>query len=233
MKKFIWIALLCFSFFSFATGYKVVYKIYVSGSKNPIIETTIMCDNWMTISIDKNRFYLFKKGKRKGYIVDNKKKKAIEYDFNKNRNFFDSFIAMYGITTNDGSLIFPQLIFKKTTKTGTVNKIKARKYDLPGNYLHSKSVAWFAENRLRVDGKVFANYLSFFTANPQLLEQASHLNSFPLRIKTVLNNGFVSDVNLRILYKIEKIKCKKKDFQLPPNYRIIKAKPEGLTAAEM
>ena len=231
MKKVLFFILLCFNFYSFASGYRVVYKIYLSEKEKPILETTIMCDNWMTISIDKNRYYLFTKGK--GYIVNTKEKKAIEYDFNKNRNFFDSFIAMYGITTNDGSLIFPQLIFKKTKKTGVVNKVKARKYQLPGNYLHSKSVAWFAENRLRIDGKVFAKYLSFFTTSSQLLKQASQLTSFPLRIKTVLNNGFVSDVNLRILYKIEKIKCKKKDFQLPPDYRIIKAKPQGLTAAEM
>ena len=231
MKKFIWIVFLCFSLSSFATGYKVSYKIYVSGNNKPIIETTIMCDNWMTISVDKNRYYLFKKNK--GYIVNTKEKKAIEYDFNKNRNFFNSFIAIYGITTNDGSLIFPQLIFKKTKKTGVINKVKARKYQLPGNYLHSNSVAWFAENRLGIDGKVFAKYLSFFTTNSELLKQASQLTSFPLRIKTVLNNGFISDVNLRILYKIEKIKCKKKEYQLPSDYKIIKAKPQGLTAAEM
>lgn len=230
MKKLIFVLLICFPFLSFGKGYKITYKIFLSGNNNPFIETTVMCDKWMTISIDKNRFYLFQN--HKGYIVDKKNKKAIEYDFNKNRPFFAAFIANYGITTTDGSIVFPQLIFKKTKTTGKINKITARKYDLPGNYLNSKSSAWFAEKKLRYNGKLFAKYLSFFSNSQRLLQQAEALNSFPLKIETVLQGGIVADKNTRILEKIEEINCKK-EFKIPNDYKIIKAKPQGLPVAEM
>ena len=230
MKRLLVLFLICFPVLSFSKGYKIVYQVLLSGDNKPVIETTIMCDKWMTISIDKNRFYLFKD--YKGYIVDKKNKKAIEYDFNKNRPFFAAFVANYGITTTDGSIVFPQLIFKKTKKTGKVNKILARKYDLPGNYLNSKSAAWFAEKKLRYNGKLFAKYLSFFSNSRRLLKQASELNSFPLKIETILQGGIVADKNTRILKKIEEINCKK-EFKIPNNYKIIKAKPQGLPVAEM
>ncbi len=230
MKRLLVLFLICFPVLSFSKGYKIVYQVLLSGDNKPVIETTIMCDKWMTISIDKNRFYLFKD--YKGYIVDKKNKKAIEYDFNKNRPFFAAFVANYGITTTDGSIVFPQLIFKKTKKTGKVNKILARKYDLPGNYLNSKSAAWFAEKKLRYNGKLFAKYLSFFSNSQRLLQQAEELNSFPLKIETVLQGGIVADKNTRILEKIEEINCKK-EFKIPKDYKIVKAKPQGLPVAEM
>ncbi|BBB32265.1 hypothetical protein TTHT_0693 [Thermotomaculum hydrothermale] len=231
MKKAVFILFLCFSLLSFGKGYKITYKIYLSGSDKPYIETTIMCEKWMKISIDKNRYYLFQN--YKGYIVDEKNKKAIEYDFNKNKPFFAAFVANYGITTTDGNIVFPQLIFKKTKKTIKVNKILARKYELPGNYLNSKSTAWFAENKLRYNGTLFAKYLSFFTNSKRLLNQAKNLNSFPLRIETVLQGGIVKDSNIRVLDKIEEINCPNKSFKIPSDFKIIKAKPQGLPVAEM
>ncbi len=230
MKKSLIILLLGVTFLSFARGYKITYRVFLSGNNKPYIETTIMCDKWMTISIDKNRYYLFKN--YKGYIVDKKNKKAIEYDFNKNKPFFAAFVANYGITTTDGNIVFPQLIFKKTKKTGKINKIAARKYELPGNYLNSKSAAWFSEKKLRYNGKLFAKYLSFFSNSKKLLQQASALNSFPLKIETVLQGGIVTDKNTRVLDRIEEINCKK-EFKIPKDYKIIKAKPQGLPLAEM
>ncbi len=231
MKKTILVLLLCFPLLVFGKGYKITYKIYLSGSNNSYTETTVMCEKWMTISIDKNRFYLFQN--KKGYIVDRKNKKAIEYDFNKNRPFFAAFVANYGISTTDGNIVFPQLIFKKTQKTGKVNKISARKYELPGNYLNSKSSAWFAENKLRYNGRLFAKYLSFFTGNQRLLKQAENLNSFPLKIETVLQGGITKDKNVRVLEKIEEINCKNELFKIPEDFKIVKVKPQGLPVAEM
>ncbi len=231
MKKTILLLIIFFPFLLFANGYKITYKIYLSGSKEPYIETTTMCDKWMKISIDENKYYLFQNNK--GYLVYTKEKKAIEYDFTKNRPFFEAFVANYGITTTDGSIVFPQLIFKKTTKTTTINKLPARKYELPGNYLNSKSSAWFSEKPLRFGGKLFAKYLSFFTNSQRLLKQAEELNSFPLKIETILQGGITRDTNIRILQKIEEINCGKKIFKLPEDYKIIKAKPQGLPVAEM
>jgi len=231
MKKIILALLLCFSATLFAGGYKITYKVYLSGSDNTYSEVTTICDNWMTITIDQNRFYLFQN--KKGYIVDKKNKKAIEYDFYKNRPFFAAFVANYGITTTDGNIVFPQFIFKKTREKGNINKIHAIKYQLPGDYLNSKSTAWFAENKMRYDGKLFAKYLSFFTENKRLIDEAKKLNSLPLKIETVLQGGITKDKNVRVLQKIEEINCTEKNFKIPENFKIIKVKPQGLPTAEM
>ncbi len=231
MKKTLIFLFLTLSFFSFARGYKITYKVFLSGDDKPVIETTTLCNKWMTISIDKNRFYLFQN--YKGYIVDKKHKKAIEYDFNKNRPFFSAFIAIYGVSTTDGNIVFPQLIFKKTKKTGKIHKILARKYELPGNYLHSRSTAWFSEKKLRYNGELFAKYLSFFSNSKRLLDEARTLKSFPLKIETLLKAGITEDKNTRILEKIEEFNCTSKEFKFPKGFKIIKAKPQGLPVAEM
>ncbi len=232
MKRFFFFLLLITTSLSvFSKGYRITYKIYVNGTKNPYIETTILCDNYLKISIDKNRFYLFLHNK--GYIINLKKKTAIEYSFSKNIPFFSAFVSFYGISTNDGSIVFPQLIFKKTRKIGRINKIPCRKYELPGNYLNSKSVAWFAEKKLRYNGELFSRYLSFFTTSKLLLDQAKKLNSFPLEIETTINNGIVSTTNVRVLDKIEEISCNKKGIEFLKNLKITKAKPSGLPAKDM
>ncbi len=232
MKKIIsGIFILLFSALAFSKGYKITYKVYVSGSDKPFTEEITLCDNWLIISIDKDRYYLFQN--KKGYLVNKKKKTAVEYDLIRNMPFFSAFIAPYGITTNDGTIIFPQLIFKKTKKTAKINKLLCRKYELPGNYLNSKSIAWFSEKKLRYDGKVFAKYLSFFTTSRSLIEQAKRLNSLPVKLETFLEGGLVKDANIRVLDKIREINCVKDRISLPKDYKIIKAKPQGIPAAAM
>jgi len=232
MKKiFAGIFLLLLATSVFAKGYKITYKVYVSGNDKPFTEEITLCDNWMIISIDKDRYYLFQD--KKGYLVNKKNKTAVEYSLTNNMPFFSAFVAPYGITTTDGTIIFPQLIFKKTKKTAEINKLLCRKYELPGNYLNSKSFAWFSEKKLRYDGKIFAKYLSFFTTSRSLVEQAKKLNSLPLKLETFLEGGLVKEANIRVLDNVKEINCVKDKISLPKDYKIIKAKPQGLPAAAM
>ncbi len=232
MKKVI-LAILGFTFLfpAFANGYRIVYSVSVSGAKQPYNEVITLCDNYMTITIDENKFYLFQNGK--GYIVDKKSKKAIEYSMSKNRAFFNAFVSPYGITTKDGSLVFPQLVFKKTKKVEKIGNYVCRKYELPGNFLNSQSKAWFSEKKLRFGGKVFAKYLSFFTKNPFFLEKAENLNSIPIKIEIMVNTGYERVKNVKVLKSVKEINCKAETFSIPKNYKIIKAEPDKIPLAEM
>ncbi len=212
-----------------ADGFRVIYSVKVnSGSTFGYREVTTVCGNLMRIEVSPDTYLIFNRKAGKAWKVNPKGRTAILYSFHDNQPFYQQFLMPYGLMDDNGQLIFPGVIFKRTGNRKVVGGIACFEAKLPGEFMNSTTTVWLPEKAEGDEGQRFSQYMSFFTGDDDFLDQIRHTNGFPRLIVSSLRLTGALTVNRRFLVSIEKCTCKPEFFRIPNGIKVRKAVPNGI-----
>jgi len=212
-----------------ADGFEATYAVEViSGSSHEYQEVITVCEDYMRIQLSSGRFLLFDRKKRLAWNVDTAVHEAVEYSFSDNQPFYLQFLMAYGLMDDNGQLIFPRVVFKRTGNRKVVQGLACFEAKLPGEFMNSTTTVWMPEKAVKQGGDRFFHFMSFFTGNDDFLDLIGHTTGFPRQItsKVRLNSGVT--VNKKKLVQIRNVTCKAVSFTLPKGVKVRKAPPSGI-----
>ncbi len=224
----LWCFAVVMSAFS-ADGYQATYSVKVTGgSSYEYQEVITVCGDSMRIQLSSDRFFIFDNQKKVAWKVNVKSGEVTEYSFGDNQPFYQQFVAAYGLMDNNGHLIFPQVIFKRTGSRKVVKGVACFEAKLPGEFMNSTTTVWMPEKAGPEGGDRFYRFMSFFTENDDFLDMVHHVNGFPRQIVSRIRLNSRAVVNTQVLTQMKTISCDPVLFALPKGIKVRKAAPSGI-----
>jgi hypothetical protein len=212
-----------------ADGFQATYSVKVtSGSSYEYNKVITVCGDAMRIQLSSDRFFIFDRQKKVAWKVNVKSKEAITYSFDDNQPFYHQFLMPYGLMDNNGQLIFPQVIFKRTGNRKVVQGVPCFEAKLPGEFMNSTTTVWLPEKAENDGSNRFFQFMSFFTGNEEFLDLMHHGTGFPRRIVSRIRLNSSVSVNTQVLTQIKDVSCDPVLFALPKGIKVRKAAPSGI-----
>lgn len=214
-------------------GLRVEYAVEISGSDAvSASETYTVCGDRLRIDTVGGGYILIDRSEQAAWMVDPTRATAICFPLARNRAFFNQFLVPFGIVTEAGSLLFPDMIFKRTAVRETIGGIEAEQCRLPGQFLNSSVTAWIPVTPQEINGDQVAELFSFFAPEPKLLAQMRNLKGFPVKIHTTVNlNGLKSTIS-KTLKSVRQLDCRQLRMELEDGISIQLASPTGVPLAD-
>lgn len=214
-------------------GLRLEYAVDISGSDAVLSsETFTICGDRLRIDTVGGGYILIDRSEQTAWMVDPTRASAIRFPVARNQAFFNQFLVPFGIVTESGSLLFPDMIFKRTGVRETINGMAAEQCRLPGQFLNSSVTAWVPLSQQEVSGDQVAELFSFFAAAPKLLAQMRNLKGFPVKIQTTVNlNGLKSTI-IKTLKSVQQPDCSQLRMTLEDGITIELASPTGVPLAD-
>ncbi len=202
-------------------GYHAIWEIDVKGSKDkPIREEVTICGSHMRIDRGDGSTFLFDSDREQAVLLHEGTNHAWRFSFERNRSFFQRFLIPYGIITENGVMLFPETIFRRTGRKATKNGIMCEEVQLPGEFLNSRTIAWYPVKALESGSEMVRAYFSFLTRNRNFLQQVERLTGFPVVMEMRVRVNGAAVVTTRTLLSTGLIDCSELSFDLPDGTQV-------------
>lgn len=218
MRTWLVLAVLCFTglLAEAETGYRAVWEIAVKGSEDtPVKEEVVICGPNMRIDRTDGSTFLFNSDREQAVLMHDGSDHAWRFSFEQNRSFFQRFLIPYGIVTENGVMLFPETVFRRTGRKEKKDGTLCEEVLLPGEFLNSRTIAWYPVDAVASGPEMVRAYFSFFTRDRNFLQQVERLNGFPLRMEMAVHVNGTTVITTRKLLSAEKIDCSDRNFEVP------------------
>lgn len=210
-------------------GYRVVWEVVTSADDRPSVqEEVFICGSHMRIARSDNATFLFDRDREQAVLIHTNASHAWRFSFERNRSFFQRFLVPYGIMTEKGVMLFPDTVFRRTGEKTRKNGILCEEVQLPGEFLNSRTRAWYPLEADELESGAMRSYFSFFTRDADFLKQMAELTGFPVEMEMTVRMNDATVVTTRRLTSFESIDCSEVDFSLPDGIRIEDVPGTGL-----
>jgi len=232
MKKHLLCVSLLVCVSAIAGGFKVEYGVAISGSDAvEASETYTVCNDRLRIDTVGGGYILFDRAQQKGWMVDPGRSTARVFSRDRNQAFYNQFLILYGVVTDDGSVLFPDSVFKRLEGTERVGDVDCDICRLPGQFLNSTGYAWLSREAGTLSGEAVAELFSYFTNRKVFLDQLRQLKGFPVRIRTTVNLNGLKTTTTKTLRSAETIDCALTKLVLEDGLKMVEAPPTGIPLA--